>query len=71
MNLEPERLSRKHFIAVIEYFLKIESGFSGWCKAQELLDKGKTPSMLKVYVAAIAAFTKPVTGKERSGYLLS
>jgi len=30
---------------------------------QELLDKGRTPSMLKVYVPAIAVFTKPVTGQ--------
>ncbi|CAM4733894.1 unnamed protein product [Leuciscus chuanchicus] len=30
---------------------------------QELLDKGRTPSTLKVYVAAIAAFTKPTLGQ--------
>ncbi|CAM4427360.1 unnamed protein product [Leuciscus chuanchicus] len=30
---------------------------------QELLDSGRTPSTLKVYVAAIAAFTKPVNGQ--------
>jgi len=30
---------------------------------QELLDKGRTPSTLKVYVAAIATFAKPVSGQ--------
>jgi len=30
---------------------------------QKQLDKGRTPSTLKVYVAAIAAFTKPTTGQ--------
>lgn len=30
---------------------------------QELLDKGRTPSTLKVYVAATAAFTKPMLGQ--------
>ena len=30
---------------------------------QELLDKGRTPSTLKVYVAAIAAFSKTTLGQ--------
>ncbi|CAM4665764.1 unnamed protein product [Leuciscus chuanchicus] len=30
---------------------------------QELLDEGRSPSTLKVYVAAIAAFTKPMHGQ--------
>ncbi|XDV20625.1 hypothetical protein PO909_025925 [Leuciscus waleckii] len=30
---------------------------------QELLDSGRTPSTLKVYVAAITAFTKPANGQ--------
>ena len=30
---------------------------------QELLDRGRTPSTLKVYVAAIAAFAKPANGQ--------
>ncbi|KAI2660051.1 Alpha-1,2-mannosyltransferase MNN22 [Labeo rohita] len=59
-------ISQARVLSTRRLYTVIWSVFSGWCAARELLEKGCSPSTLKIYVPAIAAYYAPIASQSGS-----